>query len=79
MIWLVIGLGVGFAGSLVGWIGTALRLEERKYDIAFWRQRTHAAETHSAAIVHQALENMPPEAEVVEAVADAQQRNVLKK
>ena len=57
MIWLVLGLSIGFVAALAGWINAALRLEERKHDNVFWRQRAHAAETHCAAIVREHLEN----------------------
>lgn len=59
MIWFVLALAAGFVICLAGWINAVLRLEERKHDNAFWRQRAHAAEAHSTALVREALENIP--------------------
>jgi hypothetical protein len=58
MIWLVLGLSIGFITALAGWINATLQLVERKHDSAFWRQRAHASETHCAAIVREHLENI---------------------
>lgn len=81
MIWLVLVLSIGFVAALAGWINTALRLEERKHDNAFWRQRAHAAETHCAALVNEVATNASARQAVAfaEAAVEMHAANVLKK